>query len=246
MIIEHAGFKIGIIGLGEEEWLSCIIHLEPHDYIYEDYVTCARRWVQKFDEEGCDLKIALTHMRMPSDKRLADSVPELDLVLGGHDHTTAELNINDVLIVKSGCDFRELSKLDIIQTRDEDIFQKHQDAMVKCRRRGLIMKREQVLITKKFEPHPEMQECVEQLHKDINKKLRRPCGCTGVDLDGRFGVIRKEETNLGNLCADILRFYFKSDVCLINAGTIRTDDIIPAGILKYKDLENMLPMVEPY
>ena len=30
--------------------------------------------------------IALTHMRTPNDIRLAENVPEVDLILGGHDH----------------------------------------------------------------------------------------------------------------------------------------------------------------
>ena len=36
--------------------------------------------------QGCQLLIALTHMRIPNDVRLAKEVQELDLVLGGHDH----------------------------------------------------------------------------------------------------------------------------------------------------------------
>jgi 5'-nucleotidase len=30
--------------------------------------------------------IALTHMRYPNDVKLAESVDEIDLILGGHDH----------------------------------------------------------------------------------------------------------------------------------------------------------------
>ena len=30
--------------------------------------------------------MALTHMRLPNDVRLAGGVPGIDLVLGGHDH----------------------------------------------------------------------------------------------------------------------------------------------------------------
>ena len=30
--------------------------------------------------------IALTHMRTPNDILLAENVPEIDLILGGHDH----------------------------------------------------------------------------------------------------------------------------------------------------------------
>lgn len=36
--------------------------------------------------QGCELVIALTHMRWPNDTRLAREAPEVDLVLGGHDH----------------------------------------------------------------------------------------------------------------------------------------------------------------
>ena len=35
---------------------------------------------------GCEYVVALTHMRTPNDIRLAESVPEIDLILGGHDH----------------------------------------------------------------------------------------------------------------------------------------------------------------
>ena len=30
--------------------------------------------------------MALTHMRVPNDKRLAENVPGIDIILGGHDH----------------------------------------------------------------------------------------------------------------------------------------------------------------
>ena len=36
--------------------------------------------------QGCDLVVAVTHMRWPNDRRLAREVPEIQLILGGHDH----------------------------------------------------------------------------------------------------------------------------------------------------------------
>ena len=47
--------------------------------------------IQKFNLfclicQGCDIVIALTHMRNPNDLRLMREVPEIDIVLGGHDH----------------------------------------------------------------------------------------------------------------------------------------------------------------
>jgi 5'-nucleotidase len=81
---------------------------------YEDFVECAQRYCKLLKEEHkCDLIIALTHMRMPNDRILASSVPEIDLILGGHDHMTiAEMNENTgVFTVKSGTDFEEFSDL---------------------------------------------------------------------------------------------------------------------------------------
>ena len=57
--------------------------------------------------------IALTHMRVPNDELLTQSVPELDLVLGGHDHDYAYYckrdehgnQAQEAFMVKSGCDF---------------------------------------------------------------------------------------------------------------------------------------------
>ena len=37
-------------------------------------------------EKGCHLVIALTHMRTANDIRLAESVADVDIILGGHDH----------------------------------------------------------------------------------------------------------------------------------------------------------------
>ena len=48
--------------------------------------------------------IALTHMRVPNDQLLASSVPDFDLVLGGHDHERWEESVepHGVQLVKSG------------------------------------------------------------------------------------------------------------------------------------------------
>lgn len=54
--------------------------------------------------KGAQLIVALTHMREPNDRKLAAEVPEIHLVLGGHDHHYVvdyiEPHMN--LMVKSG------------------------------------------------------------------------------------------------------------------------------------------------
>ena len=40
--------------------------------------------------EKCDMVIALTHMRVYQDKKLPHEAPEIDIILGGHDHIVME------------------------------------------------------------------------------------------------------------------------------------------------------------
>jgi 5'-nucleotidase len=68
--------------------------------------------------KGCDIIIALTHMRNPNDKELAKSCASIDIILGGHDHDYEITNVNDKYIIKSGTDFRQFSKLRIDPQRD--------------------------------------------------------------------------------------------------------------------------------
>lgn len=111
-IIERNGFRFGLIGLIEQEWLSSLSTLEVDDVIYKDFVTKGRElavWLKS--ELHVDYVIALTHFRTPNDIRLSDSVPEVDLILGGHDHEYEVIKRPNSYIIKSGTDFREFSKI---------------------------------------------------------------------------------------------------------------------------------------
>lgn len=39
----HAGFKIGIMGLIEEDWLECCTTVNPETLDYKDFVEVARK-----------------------------------------------------------------------------------------------------------------------------------------------------------------------------------------------------------
>jgi hypothetical protein len=66
-------------------------------------------------EAGVDVVVALTHMRVPNDIQLLEEVPEIDVVLGGHDHhyLVQHVQPHGNLLVKSGTDFRDLTLVEI-------------------------------------------------------------------------------------------------------------------------------------
>lgn len=71
------------MGLVEQDWIETLPNTSC-ELSYEDFVTAGHRYAVRLRAEGCTLIVALTHMRMHNDRRLAMEVPEIDLVLGGH------------------------------------------------------------------------------------------------------------------------------------------------------------------
>lgn len=68
-------------------------------------------------------------------------------------------------------------------------------------------------------------------------------GFTASPLDGRFAVVRTQESNLGNLLTDIARLATGGELVMINSGTLRSDSVHD-GALKNKDLLSILPMMD--
>ncbi|CAE7643668.1 yfkN, partial [Symbiodinium pilosum] len=89
-ITEVNGVRVGLIGLSE------------------DYIETGREYAQKLKREGAEVVVALTHNRFDNDKKLTAEVPEIDLLLGGHDHFYKRADKKH-RVVKSGEEWRWLT-----------------------------------------------------------------------------------------------------------------------------------------
>ena len=61
--------------------------------------------------------LALTHEDFADDRELAQTVPGIDLILGGHDHNPITFAERDILIVKAGYDAHYLAAIDLVVDR---------------------------------------------------------------------------------------------------------------------------------
>ena len=67
------GRKIGLIGLVEKEWLDTLATINPEEVTYTDYVTAGTMLAKELKEQkGCEVVIALTHMRTHNDIRYSN------------------------------------------------------------------------------------------------------------------------------------------------------------------------------
>lgn len=105
------------MGFAEEAWLD---QFKPDvDITNIEYLDCDEQ-LEKYseilrEEHKCDLVIALNHMRVPDDIKMARECKRgiLDMIFGGHDHIYyRELSDEtDVFIQKSGTDFEDFSNV---------------------------------------------------------------------------------------------------------------------------------------
>ncbi|KAJ8302993.1 hypothetical protein KUTeg_019389 [Tegillarca granosa] len=227
-VMEWNGYKIGMIGLVEEEWIDTLATLDPEDCTFLDFAEEGQRLAKELREQGADIVIAMTHMRWPNDRILAEKVDNIDIILGGHDHDYEVEQVNGTYIVKSGTDFRNLSLI-----------------TMKPDNSGFTVDIQKVDIDSTIEEDVEVKEIVEKHLGSVDKMMDEHLGDMAVELDGKFSSVRTQETNLGNFVTDIMLETTKADVALLNSGTFRSDRIHPKGVFKLRDLLTILPLVDP-
>ncbi|KAI1394458.1 Metallo-dependent phosphatase [Hypoxylon trugodes] len=231
IITSSNGIKIGLIGLGEREWLATINSLPP-DLIYKSATQTAKELVPQLRAEGAEIVIAITHMREPNDNKLAEQTDGLiDIILGGHDHYYNHSFIKGTHVLRSGTDFKQLSYLEARRRSDGS-----------GRWNIDIIRRD---ITSAIPEHVPTVELVEKLTASLKATLQKPVGYTAAPLDARFRTVRLRESNIANWVCDIMRHYYSGDCSIMASGTVRGDQVYPPGPILLKDIMNCFPFEDP-
>jgi 5'-nucleotidase len=225
-VLQHSGIKIGFIGLVEVEWIATL-SMDTSNVSAKDPIEMGTILAQKLrDEDGADVVVALTHSRMPNDILLAQNSSGIDLILGGHDHECYHEFVNGIHVAKSGTEFRYGSVCTITLNDGS---------------KAPKIDYELVPITSQTPEDPVIVEIAKRYMHEMEEKMKKPIGWVTNDLDARASFVRLNECAIGNLLTDIMRNEVEADFAILNAGTIRTDAIIPHGYFTMKDLFNLLP-----
>lgn len=190
LVIQHAGLKIGLMGLIEEEWLATLATIDPSEVKYTDFVASAKTLEKHLREVAkVDIVVALTHMRAPNDRKLCEEVPTLDLVLGGHDHDAFREMVGPVRDGLPGAHqgsppYRLVSWL---------LTSAHLQVVVKPPADGAgryTITWEVHAITAEVAEDPEAAAMVEECAGELSKQMEKTMGYLGCPLDMRFSQIR--------------------------------------------------------
>jgi len=119
-VIERGGLRVGLFGLLGKRAAQVAPFAAP--VTFEDPVAAARNMVAVLrDREKVDLVVCLSHCGLgegreaSEDETLADEVPGIDVVIGGHTHTTLSQPIvkNGTIIVQAGSYGKHVGVLDL-------------------------------------------------------------------------------------------------------------------------------------
>ena len=168
--------------------------------------------------------MAVTHLTLAEDQTLVERFPEIDIVVGGHEHSPITVTQNRTLISKAGSEAEYVARIDVA-------------------RRGTQIDRhfELVPVDARLPDEPATARVVAEFENRLGTQLDAEVAATLLDLDATTLHLRASETNIGNLFADAIRASVNADIGLINSGAIRGERLYPAGPLTRRLLLAMHP-----
>ena len=208
--------KVGIIGVVTED---VPISTHPRNVAglkFMSPIDTGEKYIAELKNKA-DLIIILSHIGYPADRILAERVKGIDVIVGGHSHTKIEkpVKVGNTIIVQAWEHAKVLGVLELTVEDGKIIGFEGRLEEIKPK----IGKEDKAVFT-----------IVEKYKQKVNAVLNERVGEAEVDLDGEN--VRRRETNLGNLIADIMRHASGADVTIINGGGIRTS--IKKGEIRVK------------
>ncbi len=179
--------------------------------------------------------IVLSHCRHQTDREIAEALPNLSAIIGGHDQ---------ILLAPH----RQVGRVPIFQAFEKGRFLGRLDFEIHAATGLTVLKNSSyIAVNKQIPPDLEIQEIVDQYAGRMDATFNEKIGRNSVFLDGERERIRWQETNLGNFVTDVMRRHTGSQIALLNAGSLRasiqTGDITVADVFRAMPYANELVTV---
>jgi 5'-nucleotidase len=216
--------KVGFIGLcltGDE-----ISAANKKGAIFLDPFESAAKYLPQMKAAGADVIVAITHLDYADDVKLARQFPQIDLILGGHDHFAITSVVGGTLISKADSDARTIARHDLNRMAPGAPLERHYEL---------------VRVDDKLPEEPRVAAVVAEYEKKLSVELDEPVGRTSSPLDAVAENVRSREVALGNLFADAMRRSTGAEIAILNSGSIRSNRVFPPGVLSRRDVLAMHP-----
>jgi len=120
IVKQYGSFKVGVIGLTTPE-TNLLSLIQPEATIDENFIEIAGNTVQNLIGQDCNLIVLLSHLGCYYDQMLAENVPGISVIVGGHDHYKLNQCIEVTnpggtitYIMQAGSFYQDIGKLDFV------------------------------------------------------------------------------------------------------------------------------------
>ncbi len=259
VIRELGGAKVAFVGVTTPKTLTTstprYFQDENGEFIYgffqdetgEGVYEAVQKAVDDARAEGAEFVVVLGHMGNEEDCRpwtYADVIEHtsgIDVFLDGHSHDTEQVvmkNKNGEEVLRSACGTK-LSCIGWCRIA--------QDGKITT---GLYTWNNGDSVPEMLGLQNKMSKAVDTAIASLGKKLQEVVAKTSVDLtindpeavdeNGKpIRMVRRAETNLGDLCADAYRIQSGADIAFVNGGGVRAN--IAAGNITLNDILKVHP-----
>lgn len=217
--------KVGIIGITTK-------YNQPKFVRYTDEYETAKNVYQEI-ESKTDFTVALTHLLENEDEKLAGIVPQLKLLMGGHDHENMKFTYGQTIMAKADANARTAYIHRLTYNK------KTKELKIDSELKSIDSSIDYEPITKttieKWDKIADSVFDVQGFNPDREiYKLKKP-------LDAREATIRNTQTNAGTLIVDAMANAFPdAELAILGSGSVRLDDQLIGTITEY-DVLRMLP-----
>jgi 2',3'-cyclic-nucleotide 2'-phosphodiesterase (5'-nucleotidase family) len=215
-------------------FISVCIPSNPKEFVAYGNMFVKARASYAAIKDSVDVVFGLTHVKIANDKRIAKLIPNLPLIMGGHEHTNSYHKIGNVIITKADAN----AKTAYIHRISFD--KKTKKAIVTSELRE---------INASIEADEKVDKIVKKWQTILRSKIKEIIAnpdeiiyTAKIPLDGRDTPIRSIQTNLGEIITKSMSFAFDDavDCALLNGGSIRIDDKL-SGAINAVDIFRVLP-----
>lgn len=224
--------KVGIFSL--------TLDSNPQDYLRYDtnYAEVARSVIETLrSEEQVHVIIALTHLSLEDDRALAAAVPEIDMVLGGHEHENMyhHAGVDQTPIAKADANARTVYIHTIHYDHTTDAVSV--DANLKTIDGTIADDPDTAAVAEKW------QDIAYESYREQGFEPEAVVAIPTEDLDGLESSVRNNATRLTELIAEGMKADFdQADAAVYNSGSIRIDDVLAANqAIRQYDILRILP-----
>ena len=241
VVLDFGGEKVAVIGMTTPDTVE--IASPGPDISFTDPIEYLTGKVAALEADGVNKIIVLGHLGTPEDIRVAEAVPGIDLIVGGHTHTLFSNTLEgavypypllvegptgtQVPIVQAGAYSKYLGQIKV--TFD--------DAGVVTEAVGDTRIMDSTVV-----PDPAVLARIKELAGPLEELKSREVAEVGAPIDGSRESCRAVECQMGNLIAEAMLDRVKDQgvtIAIQNGGGIRAS--IDAGVVTKGEVLTVLP-----